>query len=172
MKIVTRDRRISGLIELIIFQFIFIAPIVAFTAINQNDFLERVLAYGYFTSFGCFLAKDIFWQGSVAKQIQGIKIVDNRTEVPVSKIRTVLRNSTLILLFPVEFILAFFSPSRRIGDMIFNTKLISTEKVELKTQLKQLDWSMINPQTSIAFVIAQAIGFTSLLILYSIIQTL
>lgn len=172
MKINSRDRRISGLVEFLVFEFFFMLPIVAVSATNIPDCLDRVLSYAYYTGFGCFLAKDIFRGASFVKQIYGIKIVDNEKETAVGKIRTVLRNSTLILLFPVEFAVVFFSPSRRIGDLIFNTKLVSTEKVGIGTQLKRFHWSVIDKRTLIAFIIALVIGFTLLLTINTLIQLL
>lgn len=81
----------------------------------------------FFLLFSIYFNKDGIKGKSPAKRFLGFVVVDNKTGVIANPIKTVLRNSTLII-WPIEVIVSIFSPSRRIGDYIAGTKLIVDDK--------------------------------------------
>ncbi|MBL4643491.1 MAG: RDD family protein [Flavobacteriaceae bacterium] len=88
----------------------------------------------FFLLFSIYFNKDGIKGKSPAKRFLGFVVVDNKTGVIANPIKTVLRNSTLII-WPIEVIVSIFSPSRRIGDYIAGTKLIEDDKT-LKADLE------------------------------------
>jgi len=84
--------------------------------------------------FSVYVNKDGIKGKSPAKRFLGFVVVDNKTGRIANPIKTMLRNSTL-LIWPIEVIVALFSPSRRIGDYIAGTKLIEDDKT-LKAALE------------------------------------
>ena len=76
--------------------------------------------------------KDFFNAKSPAKRIMGYQIIDIKTEKPATELQCFIRNLT-ILIWPLEVIVGFINPERRIGDYLANTKVILSEKEKLKT---------------------------------------
>jgi uncharacterized RDD family membrane protein YckC len=75
----------------------------------------------------CFLMvvyfnKDWFAGQSLAKRVMGQRVVDVRTGLPASRGRCFIRNLT-IPLWPLEVVVTLFSPSRRLGDWLAQTKV-------------------------------------------------
>jgi uncharacterized RDD family membrane protein YckC len=77
--------------------------------------------------------KDFFNAKSPAKRIMGYQVVDRQTENPASELQCFVRNFTICVAWPIEVIVGFFNPERRIGDYLANTKVILSEKEKLKT---------------------------------------
>ena len=77
--------------------------------------------------YGLYLNKDFLNGQSLAKRLTGQIILHRKTQQPASAVRCVLRNST-IFLFPLEILVVYFSPSRRIGDLLANTQVLRVEK--------------------------------------------
>lgn len=65
--------------------------------------------------------------GSIGKKIFNLKIISNSNEQYVSMLIRIARNITLSILF-VEFIIGAIFKGRRLGDFIFNTKVVVFEK--------------------------------------------
>ena len=86
---------------------------------------------------GIYLNKDILRGRSAAKRILGQIVIDNKTNEPASEVKCVIRNFTDIF-WIVEIPIVMFSPSRRIGDLIANTKIVRTEKDEIKSMWTDL----------------------------------
>jgi uncharacterized RDD family membrane protein YckC len=76
----------------------------------------------------CFLMviyfnKDWFAGQSLAKRVMGQRVVDVRTGLPASRARCFVRNLT-IPLWPLEVLVTLFSPGRRLGDWLAQTKVV------------------------------------------------
>lgn len=63
-----------------------------------------------------FLAKDIFNGRSIGKRVLKLQVLDQRTSLPLTPLKSVLRNITTIVLLPLEVIAIIVNPERRIGD--------------------------------------------------------
>ena len=151
---------------------IIIIPIVGIYALGDFKFINWIASALYFLSFGLFISKDVFGNSSLMKKTHGIKIVDNKTGNDVTPMRTVLRNSTLILLLHVEFFWAFMSPKRRIGDYLFNTKLISTDRLSFKESWSKIKATKIDSNIILPFVVANIITLISAFLLKLILEAL
>lgn len=82
--------------------------------------------------FGIYLNKDFLQGRSAAKRILGQVVVDKITNKPANELKCAIRNFTDIL-WIIEVVIVVFSPSRRIGDLIATTKVVRTEKEEIKS---------------------------------------
>jgi hypothetical protein len=83
--------------------------------------------------------KDFFNGQSLIKRMGGYKVVDARTMQPANKIKCLIRNFTFPL-WPLEVIMIWINPQRRLGDYIAGTKLIdvqSTEPELIFTEIKE-----------------------------------
>jgi uncharacterized RDD family membrane protein YckC len=69
-----------------------------------------------------YFNKDWFTGQSLAKRVMGQRVVDVRTGLPASRVRCFIRNLT-IPLWPLEVVVTPFSPSRRLGDWLAQTKV-------------------------------------------------
>jgi uncharacterized RDD family membrane protein YckC len=76
--------------------------------------------------------KDFFNAKSPAKRIMGYQVVDIKTEKPATELQCFVRNFTICVAWPIEVVVGFFNPERRIGDFLANTKVILSEKEKLK----------------------------------------
>ncbi|MBN2893690.1 MAG: RDD family protein [Bacteroidales bacterium] len=119
---------------LIFFPFTIIAD--KYVTGEYSKFLQLLIGTPLMTAF---FMKDIFYGASPFKKLLGLKVVDTNTLEPITPVKSILRNSTLILLLPFEVIISFFSPRKRIGDLISKSKIIEVDRVsfsELRNELK------------------------------------
>ena len=90
--------------------------------INPN-FTDGILGFFGMLGFALYFCKDSINGRSIAKRMLKLQVVDNETGQVASPIKCFIRNIFCILL-PVEVIMAMANTSRRIGDMVANTKLV------------------------------------------------
>jgi len=81
------------------------------------------MIYVFIIGFAVYLCKDCINGRSIAKRILKLQVVDNSTGQVASPLKCVLRN-VFCILWPLEVIIAFINPGRRIGDMVAGTKLV------------------------------------------------
>lgn len=74
-----------------------------------------------------YFNKDFVNSRSIAKRILGLVVVDRETGEPASELKCLLRNFT-IAIWPLEVLISLFSRTRRLGDVIANTKIEVAEK--------------------------------------------
>ncbi len=165
MNLDTFDRRRAGLLDIVIMQFGLVAPLGLMSIISTNEIFTTIINWLYFLTIILFISKDIFKGNSLSKISHGIQVVDFKTEGSASKLQTVFRNSTLLLLFPLELIIGFISPKRRIGDYIAGTKLKSIEKRSALNRIKTFQFSEIDKQSLITIIVAFGITVISMLII-------
>ena len=79
-----------------------------------------------------YFNKDFFNAKSPAKRILGYQIIDRKTNRNASELQCFVRNLTIIA-WPIEVIVGFINPERRIGDFLANTKVIISEKEKFKS---------------------------------------
>ena len=59
--------------------------------------------------------------------------MDKATEKPATELQCFIRNLTIAIAWPLEVVVGFINPERRIGDFIANTKVVESEKEKLKS---------------------------------------
>lgn len=95
------------------------------TSNEQINFSNKFGVYHYFILLGfvLYFCKDVFNGRSIAKRILKLQVVDNRTGMPASPLKTLIRN-IFCLIWPIEAVISVINPHRRIGDRIAGTKLV------------------------------------------------
>lgn len=73
--------------------------------------------------FALYFCKDCITGRSIGKRITKTQVVDNITGQVASPLKCFIRNMFCIL-WPVEVIVTFINPSRRLGDKIAGTKIV------------------------------------------------
>ena len=107
------------------------------------------MIYVFLIGFAVYLCKDCINGRSFAKRILKLQVVDDSTGQVASPLKCVLRNLSCIL-WPLEVIIAFNNPGRRIGDRIAGTRLVVFDPA--------LEQPKINiGKVSLAFVLAYGI---------------
>lgn len=107
--------------------------------------------------------KDFYNAKSPAKRIMGYQVVDNKTEKPATELQCFIRNFTICISWPLEVIVGFINPERRIGDFMANTKVILSDKEKLKTVWTDLKKTRIKTNyIGIIIIIIGAIYFYGL----------
>ncbi len=95
--------------------------------------------------------KDIFHGASPFKKVLGLQIVNSETLKPITPLQSVIRNSTCIILLPIELFFMVVSPQKRLGDLIIKSKIVEVTpkpfievKRELKTENRKIKiWQLI-----------------------------
>lgn len=78
-----------------------------------------------YLTISLYLNKDIIRGQSLGKQILKLQIVSNSTGKAATVYQCFIRNLFLVFLGPIELVISFINPSRRIGDIVAGTTLIS-----------------------------------------------
>ena len=77
--------------------------------------------------FALYLCKDCINGRSFAKRILNLQVVDNETGQAASPMKCFIRN-LLLILWPIEVVVALSNTSRRLGDRIAGAKLVVFDK--------------------------------------------
>ncbi len=132
-----RIRRISSmLLDHFIMCVLIIPTALILVLISENIGMKMNDAMGFFVFFllvFIYLNKDFFKGKSPAKRILGYQIINRKTGKPASELQCFLRNLTICIAWPLEVVVGFINPERRIGDFISNTKVVISEKEKLKS---------------------------------------
>jgi uncharacterized RDD family membrane protein YckC len=70
-----------------------------------------------------FLFRDVFGKRSIGKRIMKLKIIDRSNLDTPNAVRRIVRNITILLMWPVEFIL-FLRGKERLGDRLAKTTVV------------------------------------------------
>ena len=81
------------------------------------------MSFLFMIGFALYFCKDCINGQSIAKRILKLQLVDNKTGKVTSPLKCLLRN-VFCILWPLEVIVAFNNPGRRIGDLVAGTKLV------------------------------------------------
>jgi hypothetical protein len=109
--------------------------------------------------------KDFLNGKSIGKRLFGIQ-VQNLTDQKATEWKCSLRNFLLII--PIDFLFTVFSPTRRIGDRIAETKIGIETKLNLKTISTELKNYRINKELVFGIIFG-IVNIYGLLWLYGII---
>jgi uncharacterized RDD family membrane protein YckC len=116
---------------------IMIIPIVLIAS-GIFEIENRTLSVIFFIMIFIYLNKDFFNAKSPAKRLLGYQIINRKTGKPANELQCFLRNLTIAIAWPLEVIVALINPERRIGDFLANTKVVVSEKENLKTIWSEL----------------------------------
>ncbi|MCK8482321.1 RDD family protein [Psychroserpens algicola] len=132
-----RFRRISSmLLDHFLMCILIIPPAIILTIISENIGIKMNDGMGFFVFFlivFVYLNKDFFKGKSPAKRILGYRVINKKTEKPATELQCFVRNLTICVAWPLEVIVGFINPERRIGGFIANTKVVESEKEKLKS---------------------------------------
>ncbi|MFI2741247.1 RDD family protein [Zhouia sp. PK063] len=131
-----RYHRISAMaLDHIIMSFVLLPisiPLVMILDHSNFQLYDRGITYVWIFVLFIYYNKDFFNAKSPAKKIMGYQVVDKKTHKQATELQCFVRNLT-ILIWPVEVLIGFYNPERRLGDFLANTKVVSREKEPLKT---------------------------------------
>ncbi len=126
-------RYISSFLELFIVIDLITIPILLIMekvlGLSINTTMKILI---FFIECILILFKDIKGGASLVKRMFGYKVIDHDSNETATPIKTILRNSTIILLLPIEIVFVWFSPQRRIGDYLAKTRLVEMERIAVK----------------------------------------
>ena len=132
-----RFHRISAMLLDHFLMCVLIIPIAIVFAIASEKLgfklIDGMSFYVWVLIIFVYYNKDFFNAKSPAKRIMGYQVIDRKTEKPATELQCFVRNFTICVAWPIEVIVGFFNPERRIGDFLANTKVILSEKEKLKT---------------------------------------
>lgn len=124
--------------SVILFLPLFIQFAVQKTITNLSEIFITLIIIGTSFLYLILLNKDFYNGKSIGKRYFGYQVFDFHTNIPASEIKCMLRNITFII-WPIEIIVSFFNPSRRLGDMIAGTKVIESNKEEPELILTEIE---------------------------------
>lgn len=81
-----------------------------------------VITFFSLTAFSVYLNKDMLKGQSPAKRVLYLRVVNHTTGKTASPVSCLLRNCTLPL-WPLEIPFVIIKPTRRLGDLIANTRI-------------------------------------------------
>lgn len=105
-----------------------------------------------------YMNKDVVRGRSIGKRLQGYKIVKVGTTQIASSLQCYLRNIVIPILWPLEVLITYFSPNRRLGDLLSGTEVIIAEKESVSSILNDLRSFKISVQ--IVWVIMAGLIFS------------
>lgn len=140
-----RFHRISSMLLDHIFLTLVVVPLGTLIFVIGFQFQEiqdKWVGLGLmFFPFFIYLIKDTLNGKSPGKRIQGYQVIDLKTESVANELQCFIRNLTICIIWPIEVIVAFVNPERRIGDYLASTKVVKAKKEKLKsiwTELKKM----------------------------------
>ena len=127
------------LLDHIVMLVIIVPPMIIISLLVKTESFRvtPIEAGAFFIMFLVYLNKDFAKGKSISKRILGLRVVDRQTGEPASSLKCFLRNLTW-LIWPLEVFVSIFSRTRRIGDLLANTKVRRSTKEEVSTILLDL----------------------------------
>ncbi len=92
------------------------------------NFWPKYVMYFIGAIYALYFCKDSFNGKSPGKKIMGLQVVNHKTMLPANPWRCIVRNLFSIF-WPIEAIVALANPSRRIGDFVAGTEVVSYEEI-------------------------------------------
>ncbi len=131
-----RFHRISSmLLDHFIMTMVMVPPMILVIILLSQQVLrfnDASRSLVFFPLMFIYLNKDFFKGKSPAKRLLGYQVVNAKTEQPATELQCFIRNLTIAIAWPLEVIVGYINPQRRIGD-IANTKVVSSKKEHLKS---------------------------------------
>ena len=108
-------------------------PIAIVLMMIFRNLVYRMDHIPFFFIIFIYSNKDFLKGKSPAKRILGYQIINRKTGLQATELQCFIRNLTICIAWPIEVIISFINPKRRIGDFIANTKVVPSEKQNLKS---------------------------------------
>ncbi|MGB5982312.1 MAG: RDD family protein [Nonlabens sp.] len=135
-----RSSRFHRILAMLLDHMIVCAATIPFTAmiifiLIRLDYagIDEIGIFGFFIIIFVYLNKDFYRGKSLGKRIMGYEIVDINTNLPATRFQCFIRNLTIPFAWPIEVVVAFINPSRRIGDFVAETKVIKVNTENWKS---------------------------------------
>jgi hypothetical protein len=111
--------------------FFFISFFVQrYSGLNLSWFVSVVLIFIY-------LSKDFFRAKSIAKRLIGLQVIDQKTNLPASRLKCFIRNITVVI-WPIEVVVTLGSTHRKLGDVLANTRVEQSNKEPIESLIKEI----------------------------------
>ena len=110
-----------------------------------------------FLPFTIYFLKDNYRGKSIGKRLMGYQVINVQTNETASGLQCFIRN-LVIPLWPLEVLITLFSPTRRLGDLIADTKVIISEKEPMNSILSEIKQTKFSWQTLVILGIGLAYG--------------
>tara|TARA_B100000508_G_C11465660_1_gene282088 strand:- start:1197 stop:1724 length:528 start_codon:yes stop_codon:yes gene_type:complete len=147
-RILGLKRRLAGmLLDHIIMSFAFVPVLIVISLIFGTgepmniSVMERL---SFLALFFFYFNKDYFGARSLAKRSLGLVVISNKTNEKAIELQCFLRNIT-IPLWPLEVLVTLFSRSRRMGDLIANTRVEAYDKTSMASLVDDIKSYKLNP---------------------------
>lgn len=133
----SRFYRISSmLLDHFIMCLVIVPPMIIIMLLAVNKILkidDFTFAIFFFSMMFIYINKDFFNAKSPAKRILGYQVINLKNKKPASELQCFVRNLTICIAWPLEVLVGFINPERRIGDFIANTRVVVSEKEKIKS---------------------------------------
>jgi len=121
---------------------IFFVPILIINELaleKINSGLESTIANALFILLLLvYLNKDFLKGKSLGKRFFGYQVIDIKSKKAASELQCFIRNLTICFLLPIEVLVSFINPQKRIGDLIANTELEVEESEKMITAWREI----------------------------------
>ena len=151
-KIVNSNNRIHRISSMLLDHFLIgiliIPPAIILSIISEYigcELNNRMDTFVFFLIVFIYLNKDFLNGKSPAKRILGYQVINQKTGETATELQCFVRNLTICLAWPLEVIVGFINPKRRIGDFIAYTRVVTSEKEKLKTIWTDLKSTKLKP---------------------------
>ena len=141
----------SMLLDHFIMCFLLIPPFILILFVTGTNVPFEMPVYPFYAIILIYLNKDGILGQSIAKRLVGLQVIDRKTGLPANELKCFLRNMT-IPVWPIEAIAVLISPSRRIGDLIANTRTVVEDKKPPLTILSDLKGRRPNANTWLTLI--------------------
>ncbi len=143
------------LLDHFIMCFVIVPPLIVMSLVVRSEPFETkpIETFAFYLMMLVYLNKDLAKGKSISKRILGLRVIDRKTGVPASEFKCFLRNMTIPIIWPLEVLISLFSPTRRLGDLIANTKLELSEKEKATSILQDLKSKKITQTTFLTLVV-------------------
>jgi uncharacterized RDD family membrane protein YckC len=101
--------------------------------LGTSDTISRICLFIF---VAVYLNKDIIKGKSLAKRVLGYRVVKENEEQSLSMTESFFRNLTFFI-YLAEYLFAVVSPNKKIGDYLTKSKIIRSDKVPLKSIIKE-----------------------------------
>jgi uncharacterized RDD family membrane protein YckC len=130
----------SMLLDHAIMCMVIVPPLILIGALfssNQPFENHPIETFSFYAGMIVYLNKDLFNGRSIAKRLLGLQVISNTDNLPANELRCFIRNLT-IPFWPLEVLVTLLSPYKRIGDMVGGTRIVETEKKNLRSILDDI----------------------------------
>lgn len=105
-----------------------------------------------------YFLKDSYRGKSIGKRVIGLQVLNRSTNKPASTLQCFIRN-LVIPIWPLEVFISLFSPTIRLGDLIANTKVVESDKENVKIIFQDIRQTKFSVNTIFIVVIGLSYCF-------------